>query len=220
EETDRPRSAHHDALARDQAAQDVEPVHRGAGGDHQRRLGVAHVVGHMDERVDVVDGVLGEAAIGGEAVGAVALLRLAVIEARGVHALAAALAAAAAGMHLDGDAIAHLILVDGGPEFYHGAHVFVAGREILVEGQAALDLRRDAVADDLEVGGAHSNGVDAHQHLGRSRLRHRLVRQRNLLGIAQYPGLHAIGNRVLIAALTTAHSSPPTRLSALPAVVG
>src|SRR5207248_5900094 len=47
----------------------VEPVHRGTGGDDQRRLGIAHLVRDMGESVDVVDGVFGEAAISAEAVG-------------------------------------------------------------------------------------------------------------------------------------------------------
>ena len=95
-------------LAGDDPAHHVEAVHRGPGRDDQCRLRVGHVVGDVDHRVDVVDGVFGEPAIGAEAVGAVALLAVAVIEARGVHAFAAALAAAAAGMHLDRDAVADL----------------------------------------------------------------------------------------------------------------
>jgi hypothetical protein len=38
----------------------VKAVHRGAGGDDQRRLGVAHGVGHLRQRVDVDYGVFGE----------------------------------------------------------------------------------------------------------------------------------------------------------------
>ena len=78
---DRSRTGYHDPLAGDDPAHHVETVHRGAGGDDQRRLLVAHVVGDMDHRIDVVDRVLGEPAIGAEAVGAVSLLAPAIIEA-------------------------------------------------------------------------------------------------------------------------------------------
>ena len=65
-----------------------------------------------DQRIDVVDLVLAEAAVGGEAVGAVALVDVAVVEAvvvaGGVHALAAALALAAAGMDFHGHALADI----------------------------------------------------------------------------------------------------------------
>ena len=120
EQPDRAGAGDHDALARDQPAELGQAVHGGAGGDDQRRLLVRHVVGDRDQRVDVVDLVFAEAAVGGEAVGAVALVDVAVIEpvvvAGGVHALAAALALAAAGVDLHRDALADLVFVDAGPE--------------------------------------------------------------------------------------------------------
>src|SRR5262249_30489659 len=104
-----------DALAGDEAAEFGQPVHGGAGGHHQGRLLVRHAVGDGDERVDVVDLIFAEAAIGGEAVGAVALVHVAVVEAvvvaRGVHALAAALALAAAGVNLHRHALADGVFV-------------------------------------------------------------------------------------------------------------
>ena len=109
----------------------------------KRRLLVRHRFGNGDHGVDVVDLVFAEAAVGGEAVGAVALVDVAVVEAvivaGGVHALAAALALAAAGMDFDGDALADRKLVDAGSERDDRAHIFVAGREILVERLAAQD---------------------------------------------------------------------------------
>ena len=196
EQADRSRPQHGDAFARHQPAEFGQSVHRGAGGHHQRRLGVRHAVGDGDQRVDVVDGVFGEAAIGGEAVGAMALVHLAVVqavvEAGGVHALAAALALAAAGMDLHGDALADAILVHARAERRDGAHVFVAGREVLVERLAAADHRRRTVRDDLQVGGADRHGIDAHQHLGAARHRHRLLHQAELAGIVQHPGLHLV----------------------------
>jgi hypothetical protein len=66
----------------------------------------------------------------------VAFIHLAVIEpivvAGGVHALAAALALAAAGMDFDGDALADPVFVDARPERDHGTHIFVPGGEVLV----------------------------------------------------------------------------------------
>jgi len=59
---------------------------------------------------------------------------------------------------------------------------------------SALDQRRGAVVDDLEVGGADRDRVDAHQHFGPARHRHRLVDQLELIGIAQHPGLHRVGD--------------------------
>src|SRR5690606_18705663 len=102
EEADRAGAGDDDALARDEAAEFGQAVHRGAGGDDEGRLLVAHLVGDGDQGVDVVDRVFGKAAVGGEAVGAVALVDvtvvLSVVVAGGVHALAAALALAAARM--------------------------------------------------------------------------------------------------------------------------
>src|SRR5204862_2193240 len=132
----------------------VEPVHRGAGGDDPRRRGVAHLVGGVGGRVDVVDGVLGEPAIGAEAVGAVPLLAIPVVQARGVHAFAAALAPTTAGMYLDRHPVADIELVDGRPELHHGAHIFVTRGEALMERQVAVDHRRYAVPDNLDVSGA------------------------------------------------------------------
>ena len=111
-----------------------------------------------------------EAAVGGEAVGAVALVDVAVVqavvEAGRVHALRQRL-------HWPQPAWISTVtrspigeLVDAGAERRHRAHVFVAGRQVLVERQAALDQRRRAVRDDVEVGGADRDRVDAHQHLG------------------------------------------------------
>ncbi len=73
-----------------------------------------------DQGVDIVDLIFAEAAVGGEAVGAVALVDVAVIEAvvvaRRVHALAAALALAATGVDLHRDALADLVFIDAGAE--------------------------------------------------------------------------------------------------------
>ena len=198
EQADRAGAGHHHALARHEPAEFGQAVHRGAGGDDQRRLLVRHRIGDRDQRVDVVDLVFAEAAVGGEAVGAVALVDVAVVEpvvvAGGVHALAAALALAAAGMDLDRHALADLVFVDAGAERRDRAHVFMAGRQVLVERHAALNRGGRAVRDDLEIGRADRDRVDAHQHLGALRHRHRLFDELQLAGIAEHPGPHRVGH--------------------------
>ena len=126
----------------DQAAKRVERVHRRAGGYDQRGFLVAKIVRHVNQGIDVVHGIFGKAPVGGEAVGTVALVVLAVIHAvvdtGCVHARAA-FAAPATEVDFHRDAIADLIFVDPGPELDHGAHIFVARREVLVERRPALD---------------------------------------------------------------------------------
>src|SRR5262245_13213323 len=55
--------------------------------------------------------------------------------------------------------------------------------------------------DDLEIGGADRNRVDAHEHLGLLRHRYRLLLQSELAGIAEHPGLHGVGDRIVLAGL-------------------
>ena len=200
-QSDRSRAGHDDALAGDQPAHDVEPVHRGAGRDDQRRFRVRHVVRDMDHRVDIVDGIFGKAAIGREAVRAVSFRREAVVEARGIHALAAARAAAAPGMDLDRDPVADLEFVHRRTKLDDRAHVFVADRKILVERQFAFDHRRQAVPQYFDVCRADRDRVDTDQHLRRAGLRHRLFDQRQFLGAAEHPCLHRARHRIFIPAL-------------------
>src|SRR5262249_28860701 len=80
-EPDRPGTGNDNALAGDEPAEFGEAVHRGAGGDDERRLFVRHGVRNHNQRVDVVDLVFAETAVGRETVGAVALVEVAVIKA-------------------------------------------------------------------------------------------------------------------------------------------
>src|SRR5215472_4744606 len=200
--TDRSGTGDDNALAGNEAAELGEPVHCRAGGDDQGRLLVRHRVGNGDERIDVIDLIFAEAPVGGETVGAVTLVDLAVIEAvvvaRGVHAFAAALALAAAGMNFDRDALAYLVFVDARTERDHRAHIFVARREVLVERLAALDERRRPVIDDFKIGGADRHRVDANENLGALGHRDWLLRQLQLTGIAEYPGFHGVGDREIL----------------------
>ncbi len=198
EQADRPRPGDDDAFAGNQPAEHIEPVHRGAGGNDEGRLLVAHIVRHMDQSVDVVDRILGEAAVGGEAVGAMALGEIAVIEARGVHALPAAGTPATPGVNLDGDPVADRIFVDCRAETDHRSHVFVADREVLVERQAAIDHCRQPMAHDFEIGGADRHRVDPDQHFGSTGLGHRLFDRHDLARAAKHPGLHPLRYRILV----------------------
>src|SRR5437764_840142 len=146
----------------------------------------------MRERINTVDGVFGEAAVGAETVRPMPLRAKAVIQARGVHPLAATLAAAAPGMNLDGDPVADLTFVDRRTELHDRSHVFVARCEAAVERQAAIDHCRHAVPDDLDVGRAYRDRVDPYEHLGRPWFRHRLLDQRELLRATQYPRFHPV----------------------------
>ena len=182
EQPDRTGTGHHHALARDQTAEFGQAVHRGAGGDDQRRFLVRHLVRDRHQRVDVVDLIFAEAAVGGEAVGAMALVDVAIVQAvvvtGGVHPLAAALALSAAGMNFHRHALADPVFVDAGAKRHDGAHIFVTGREILVERIATLNRGGRTVIDNLEIGRADRDCIDAHQHLGPLRYRYRLLAER------------------------------------------
>src|SRR5690606_62429 len=134
---DRAGTGDRDALARDKAAQLRQAVHRRAGSDDQGRLLVRHLVGDADQRVDVIDLILAEAPIGGEPVGAMALIDVTIVHSvivtRRIHTFAAALALPASGMDLDRHPVADAVLVDTGAERHHSAHVLVTWRIVLVE---------------------------------------------------------------------------------------
>ncbi len=67
------------AFTGNQSAQFGEAIHGSAGSYHQRRLFVRHVVIDVYQRVDVVDLVFAETAVGGEAVGPMALVHVTIV---------------------------------------------------------------------------------------------------------------------------------------------
>src|SRR5207244_11729962 len=97
-------------------------------------------------------------AVGGEPVGPVTALDVAVVQAGGVEAADAVLAAPATHVRLDDDAIAHLELVHGPADGDDVAGVFVAEDELTVGRHAG-----HAVVADLQIGAADSAGADADQ---------------------------------------------------------
>src|SRR6202022_5211728 len=78
------------------------------------------------------------------------------------------------------DAFADLELVDLRSEGCDRTHIFMAGCKILVEGHAAADARRRSAANDLEVGCADRDRVDANQYFRAPRNRRGLVAQEKL----------------------------------------
>jgi hypothetical protein len=70
----------------------------------------------------------------------------------------------------------------------------VAGREILVEGQAAPNARWGARVDDLKVGCANRNRIDADQDFCARWNRCRFVTGKKLIRVAQNPGFHPLRN--------------------------
>ena len=112
EQPDRAGANDDNAFACDQPAEFGQAVHGGAGSDDEGGFRVAHRIGHSRQRVDMVDRVLGKTAIRCKTVGAMTLLGFPIVETGGVHALAAALALAAAGVDFDADTLADRKLVD------------------------------------------------------------------------------------------------------------
>src|SRR3979409_704128 len=88
-----------------------QAVHGGPRGDDKRGFRIAHRIGYSRQRIDMVDRVFGETAIGREPVGAVTFIGISIVNARGVHALAASLALAATSVDFHADAFADVKFV-------------------------------------------------------------------------------------------------------------
>src|SRR5579885_2350356 len=71
------------------------------------------------------------------------------------------------------------------------------GVKFLLNGAPPWIIGR-AVIDDLEIGGADGDGVDAHQHFRLLRHRHRLLSDAELARVAEYPGAHHVGDRKFV----------------------
>ena len=183
EEADGSRALDEHGLAGEVAAHEIDRPERRGGRGHHAGLLEGEVVGQPVERVDVVDRVLGEAAVAGQPLGAVALGQVAVVQARGVPALDAVLAALAALVHLDGHAVADLELVHARPQRRHRSRILVAHDEL------ARGLAQELPVQDLHVGPADGRDVDLEQHLARPRLGHRPLLQRASRRLREGPPL-------------------------------
>ena len=66
------------------------------------------------------------------------------------------------------------------------------GVQFLLNGSPPLISAGGPRLDDVEVGRADRHRIDAHQHLGPGRNRHRLLGEDQLLRVAQHPGPHLV----------------------------
>src|SRR5262245_36186436 len=194
DEPDRAGALHQDGLAGDVAAHQVDrPERRGGGGDHASLL-EREISRQLVKRVDVVHRVLGEPAVAGEPLRAVPLGDVAVVQAGGVPALDTVLAAVAALVDLDRDAIADAELVDTRTERGDGAGVLVAHHE------AAGRLALQRAVQHLHVGAADRRDLDLQQHFTRARLGSRPGPRPHLVAFAATRAFHAGRRR---------HTPPP-----------
>ena len=198
-EPDRARARDNQAFPCNQPAQGVEAIHGRARGNNQCSLFITHLIRHMNQRIDMIDRILCKAAIRGEAIRTVPLVVLAIVQAiiktGRVHAHTASFAASAAGMDLHCNAIPDSEFVHARSELDHGAHVFMARREILIERETASDPCRQPFGQDLHVRTADRNGVNPHQHLGGPGFRNGFFHQTELFRIVEDPCLHGLWNR-------------------------
>src|SRR6516162_9169846 len=84
-----------------------------------------------------------------------------------------------------------------GPSATTRAHIFVAGREVLVERQATLDQRRRAVVDDFQVGGTDRDRIDTQEDFSPLGRWDRLLCKLEFAWVTEDPGLHRWRDREL-----------------------
>ena len=109
----------------------------------------------MANGVDMVDGIFGEPAIGGKPVGTMAFGTVAVVEAGRIFADYAVLAATAAFVNLDRDAVTDLEFIGTLPYRYNRAGVFMPDDKF-TEGR----LLGHAFGDNFDIAGAYTAGFD------------------------------------------------------------
>src|SRR5215470_1593418 len=117
-----------------------------------------------------------------------------VVEAGRVHTRTTALALATAGVDLNRHALTDREFIDAGSLRDHGPHIFVAGREALVEGQSPLNQGRGTVVNDLKIGRTNGDRVDPHQDFTVAWYGCPLAFQDKGVGIAKDPRLHRFRN--------------------------
>src|SRR5436309_8959949 len=189
DEPDRARALHEDRLARHITAHQVDGPEGRSRRRHHAGLLEGEVLGQPIEGVDVVDGVLGEAAVAGEALRAVALRHVAIVQAGRVPALDAVLAALAALVDLHRHAVAHPELVDAGPQGRDSARVLVAHHEL----PGGLALER--AVQHLHVRAADRRDLDLQQRLTQPRLGPGPGLDAHVVGAVEDDRLHGGGLR-------------------------
>src|SRR6266508_3954359 len=189
DEPDGARALDEHRLARDVSTHQVDGPEGRGGCRHHAGLLEAQVFRQPVEGVDVVDRVLGEPAVAGEALRAVALRDVAVVQAGGVPALDAVVAAVTALVHLHRHPIAHPELVYAGAQADDGAGVLVAHHE------GAGGLAHEGAVQHLHVGAADRRDLDLQQRLARSRLGSWPGLDVHVVGAVEDHGLHRGGRR-------------------------
>jgi hypothetical protein len=96
-------------------------------------------------------------------------------------------------MNFDRDTITNGELINGRPKCRNRAHVLMTGRPVLVERRAALNHRGRTALDHIQIRCADRHSINPHQHFRTGR--HRLLREDQLLRIAQHPGPHEFWDR-------------------------
>src|SRR6266403_1852073 len=99
------------------------------------------------------------------------------------------------GVNFHADAFSDFELVDTWSERGNRTHIFMTGREILVEGQTAPNARRRAAVNDLKVSCTDRNGSDADQNFRAPWSRRWFVPQKKLVRVAQHPRFHLLRNK-------------------------
>jgi hypothetical protein len=125
----------------------------------------------------MIDGVFCETPVAGETFRAVAFGEISVIQAGGVPAFDAVFAAVAALVHLHGDPLSDLELVDAWPQRGHGSGILVAHDELTCR----LPLERPV--QDLYVGSADRSDIHPQENLAVAELRHRTLLHPHIIGV-------------------------------------
>jgi hypothetical protein len=197
-EPDRPWAEHDDIEPGYVAARDVEAVQGGARGGDEDAVLEGQLRRQRVQRADVVDGVLGEAAVRGYPGGAVSLGAVAVVEARRVPAGQAVAAAAASAVRLDAHPVAYRELIDLTAGGRHRAGPFVARREL-----TERRCLREMPVEDLQVGPAGAAHRDPDQHLIRPRPRDTAVDHPDVAGAEQHRRAHHLRYQLATSAISS-----------------
>ena len=135
----------------------------------------------------MIDGVLGEAAVAGETFRPVSFCKIAVIQAGGIPAFDAILAAITTLVHFDGDPLPDVKLVDPGSQRRDGAGVLVAHDEF----PGGLSLQRSV--QDFNVGSADRGNLHLQEDLAKPWLRYRSLLHPHIIGVVEHRRRHRRG---------------------------
>jgi hypothetical protein len=132
-------------------------------------------------------------AISGHASGAMALLGIAIVQARGVFPNETVITPATAVMRLNTDSIAHGEFIDRLTQGYNSPRPLVPGRK-----GAKRQGERKMPVIDLEIAPAGPTHGHFHQDLARTGLRHGAIDDANVARAKEYSRTHCLRNSVLL----------------------